>query len=124
MCVCDGLVTKSCPTLEILWTVGHQASLSMAFYRQEYWSWLTFPSPGDLPHPRIKPGSPTLQMISCIVGRFFLLTEPPGKPSIYVCVLVYIHVCVCIYTHAVWLAGSQVPNQRLNLDHGSESLEP
>ena len=38
------------------WTVAHQASPSMGFSRQEYWSGLPFPSPGDLPHPGIKPG--------------------------------------------------------------------
>jgi len=43
------------------WTVALQAALSMAFPRQEYWSGLPFPSPGDLPDPGIKPGSPALQ---------------------------------------------------------------
>ena len=43
------------------WTVAHQASLSSGFSRQEYWSGLPFPSPGDRPHPEIEPGSPTLQ---------------------------------------------------------------
>ena len=38
-----------------LWTVAHQASLSMGFLRQEYWSGLPCPTPGDLPHPGIKP---------------------------------------------------------------------
>ena len=42
------------------WTVAHQALPSMGFSRQEYWSGLPFPSPGDLPNPEIKPGSPTL----------------------------------------------------------------
>ena len=42
------------------WTVAHQAPLSVEFSRQEYWSELTFPSPGDLPDPGIKPGSPAL----------------------------------------------------------------
>ena len=42
------------------WTIAHQASPSMGFSRQEYWSGLPFPSPGDLPDPRIEPGSPTL----------------------------------------------------------------
>jgi len=42
------------------------------FFRQEYWSGLPFPSPGDLPNPGIEPGSPTLQEDS-------LLREPPGK---------------------------------------------
>jgi len=43
------------------WTVAHQASLSTGFSRQEYWSGLPFPSPGDLPDPGIKPRSPALQ---------------------------------------------------------------
>ena len=48
-------------TLATLWTVAHQAPLSMEFSRQEYWSGLPFPSPGDLPDPGIEPGSPALQ---------------------------------------------------------------
>ena len=59
-------VAQSCPTLChpvdcTLWTVPCQAPLSMGFSRQEYWSGLPFPSPGDLPDPGIKPRSPTLQ---------------------------------------------------------------
>ena len=56
-----GLVAKSCPTLATPWTVACQALLSMGLCRQEYWSGLPFPSPGDLPDPGIKPGSPALQ---------------------------------------------------------------
>ena len=56
-----------------LWTVGHQAPASMGFPRQEYWSGLPFPSPGDLPDPGIEPGSPALQADA-------LTSEPPGKP--------------------------------------------
>ena len=56
-----GLVAKSCPTLAIPWTVARQAPLSMGFFRQEYWSGLSFPSPGDLPYPGIEPWSPALQ---------------------------------------------------------------
>ena len=56
------------------WTVARQASLPMAFSRQEYWSGLPFPPPGDLPNPGIKPRSPASP------GRFFP-TEPPGKPT-------------------------------------------
>ena len=52
------------------WTVAHQAHLSMGFPRQEYWSGLPFPSPGDLPDPQIEPESPTL------AGGSFN-TEPP-----------------------------------------------
>ena len=55
------------------WIVAYQAPLSMGFSRQEYCSGLPFPSPGDLPHPGVKPGSPTLQADS-------LPSEPPGKP--------------------------------------------
>ena len=54
------LVAQLCPTLAILWTVACQAALYMKFSRQEYWSELPFHSPGDLPNPRIKPGSPAL----------------------------------------------------------------
>ena len=43
------------------WTVAYQASLSMGFSRQEYWSGLPFPSPGDLPNPGIEPGFPALE---------------------------------------------------------------
>ena len=43
------------------WTVAYQASLTMGFFRQEYWSGLPFPSPGDLPDPGIEPRSPALQ---------------------------------------------------------------
>ena len=56
------------------WTVDCQAPLSMGFSRQEYWSGLPFPSPGDLPDPGIKPGSPALQADA-------LSSEPPGKPK-------------------------------------------
>ena len=57
------------------WTVAHQAPPSMAFSKQEYWSGLPFSSPGDLPDPGIKPGSPELQVDS-------LPSEPPEKPNI------------------------------------------
>ena len=56
-----GLVTKSCLTLVTPWTVARQAPLSMGFSRQEYWTGLPFPSPGDLPDPEIEPRSPALQ---------------------------------------------------------------
>ena len=56
-----------------LWTIAHQALLSMGFPKQEYWSELPFPLPGDLPNPGIEPVSPAL------AGAFFT-TEPPGKP--------------------------------------------
>ena len=43
------------------WTVAYQAPPSVGFSRKEYWSGLPYPSPGDLPNPGIKPGSPALQ---------------------------------------------------------------
>ena len=56
------------------WTyVAYQASLSMGFSRQEYWSGLPFPSPGDLPNPGIKPRSPASEADA-------LTSEPPVKP--------------------------------------------
>ena len=55
------------------WTIAWQAPLSMGFSRQEYWSGLPFPSPGDLPKPGIEPGSPALWADA-------LSSEPPGKP--------------------------------------------
>ena len=58
------------------WTVAHQAPLSMGFSRQEYWSGLLCPLPGDLPWPRDWTHS---SCVSCITGRFFT-TEPSGKP--------------------------------------------
>ena len=57
-----------------LWTVAHQALLSMGFLRQEYWSGLPFPSPGDIPEPGIEPTSPAL-------ARGFFTTAPTGKPK-------------------------------------------
>ena len=57
----SGLVTKSCLTLTTPWTVACQAPLSTGFSRQEYWSGLPFPSPGDIPDPGIEPRSSALQ---------------------------------------------------------------
>ena len=54
------------------WTVAYQAPWSMGFSRQEYWSGLPFPFPGDLPNPGIEPRSPALQTDA-------LLSEPLGK---------------------------------------------
>ena len=59
-----GLVAKLCPTFAAPWVVTCQASLSMGFLRQEYWSGLPFTSPGDLPDPGIEPESPALQVDS------------------------------------------------------------
>ena len=55
------------------WTVARQAPLSIGFPRQQYWSRLPVPSPGDLPNPGIELMSPEL------AGGFFTV-EPPGRP--------------------------------------------
>ena len=55
------------------WKVTYQAPQSMGFFRQEYWSGLPFPSPGDLPNPGIEPRSPALQTDA-------LPSDPLGKP--------------------------------------------
>ena len=73
VCVCVCVKSLSHAQLFVtLWSVAHQAPLFMEFSRQEYWSELTFPFPGDLPNPGIKPRSPTLQ-------TDLSLSEPPGK---------------------------------------------
>ena len=57
-----------------LQTISRQAPLSMGFFRQEYWSGLPFPSPGDLPNAGVEPGYPALQEDS-------LSSETPEKPE-------------------------------------------
>ena len=71
---CESLFRSVVSDSVIQWTVARQASLSREFSWQEYWSGLPCPSP-DLPNPRIKPGSPALQVDS-------LPSESPGKPLI------------------------------------------
>ena len=70
---------QSCLTLATLWTVAHQAPLSWGFSRQEYWSGLPFPPPGDLPHPGIEPLS---QASPASTGRFLTTTlAQTGEPG-------------------------------------------
>ena len=71
---CSSRVQQQCPTLCNSMDYSPRAPLSMGFPRQEYWSGLPFPSPGNLPNSGIEPLSPAL------AGRFFT-TEPPGKPT-------------------------------------------
>ena len=74
MLACVRAVTSVVFDSETLWTVARQASLSMGSSRQEYWSGLPFPPPGDL----LNPGIEHVSCGSCTTGRFFT-TEPPGK---------------------------------------------
>ena len=74
--VCCCIVAKSClDSFATSWIVAHQTPLSMGFPRQEYWSGLPFPSPGDLLDPGIEPTSPAL------AGGFYT-TESPRKPRL------------------------------------------
>ena len=61
------------------WPVAHQAPLSMGFFRQEYWSGLPFPPPGDHPNPGIEPTSP----VSPALQADSLPTKPLGKPLVH-----------------------------------------
>ena len=73
-----GVCVKSLRHVQLFatpWTIAHQTPLSMGFSRQEYWSGLPFPSPGDLPNPGIEPGSPALQADA-------LSSEPPGVAGV------------------------------------------
>ena len=71
------------------WTVAHQAPLSMGFSRQEHWSGLPCPPPGDLPDPEMEPWSPALQ-----AGSF--LSEPPGKPTLPVSRSLILASAICL----------------------------
>ena len=86
-----------------LWTVGHQALPSMGFPRQEYWSGLPFPSPGDIPDPGIKPRSPALQADA-------LTSEPPGKPI--ACSRLPINICWINKWMNKWLNQMQLRRWR------------
>ena len=73
MCWCS----LSCVWLFVTpWTVAHRTPQSMRFSRQEYWSGLPFPSPGDLPNP----GTESESLASLAMAGKFFTTEPPGKP--------------------------------------------
>ena len=76
-CMC---MLSSIKLFAILRTVACHAPLSMGFVRQEYWSGLPFPSPGDLPDPGIKPQS---LASPALVGGFFT-SELPGEPTSWV----------------------------------------
>ena len=66
------------PLFETLWTIDHQAPLSMGLSRQEYWNELPYPSPCDLPNPGIEPVS----YVSCVGRQVLYQLVPPGKPIV------------------------------------------
>ena len=76
MCTVHAQLLSHVRVLETPWTLVCQAPLSMEFPRQEYWSGLPFPTPGDLPDPGIES---TSLASSTLADRFFT-TAPPGKP--------------------------------------------
>ena len=71
VCVCSVMPDSATP-----WTVACQTPLSLEFSRQEHWSGLPLPPPGDLPDPGIEPASPVSPADS-------LPAEPSGKPKYY-----------------------------------------
>ena len=105
-CCGVGGVAKSCPTLATLWTVAHEALVSMGFLMWEYWCGLPFPSPGHLPDPGIEPTSPAL------AGGFFS-TEPPGKP----CLLIVNYYISWTLSHLLgcWIHKGRIYCSNLNL---------
>ena len=79
------MINVSCSVVSdsaTLWTVAHQAPLSMKFSRQEYWGGLPLSSPEDLPDPVTEPGSPALQADS-------LPSDPPQRRKAVKCTEIY-----------------------------------
>ena len=77
LCVC---VFSCVQPFATLWTIAHQAPLSMGFPRQEYWSGLPFPLPRDLSNPGIEP----MSLVSPALAGGFFTTSTPWEASAYV----------------------------------------
>ena len=75
---CVHVHAQLCPTLCHLWAVANHNSPSIGFSRQEYWSGLPFPPPGDLPYPGIEPESP---MSPALTGRFLVAESPDAAAA-------------------------------------------
>ena len=103
------LVTQSCPTLCNPMSCSPLGASVHRFSRQEYWSGLPFPSPGDLPYPGIEPRSPTLQTDS-------LPSEPPGSKEDVVRIYDGI-LCACVLS-SDWLCNPVDCNLPSFLIHG------
>ena len=116
--VCAQLL-RSVRLFATLWTVARQAPLFMGFSRQEYWSGLPFPPPGDFLNPEVEPASPTFPALA----GGFLTTEPKsgsplGSPNqvyvnknidkVNVCVCVYIYTHTYIYKTHQWIRTKNI----------------
>ena len=99
------------------WTVAHQAALSMStgFSREEHWSRLPFPPPGDLLEPGIEPTSPSLagghaHKHTSIYTHVYICASPGPRSYTYICVCVCMCVCVCVtgYEHPNELSANPI----------------
>ena len=90
------------------WIVACQAPLFMGFSRQEYWSGLPLPSPGDLPDPGIGPGSSTLQ-------ADFLLSEPPGQPRSSQTIYLVMSLIIFFIIYLEFVGSNFIPLLKWNL---------
>ena len=86
----------------ILWTVAHQAPLSMEFSRQEGWSGLPFPLPGDLPNPAVEPTCPEAPALA---GGFFT-TEPPPPHKTWQSLVSHLHSFTSIFLSLILITKS------------------
>ena len=96
---CSCSISQQSPTLcNPMYYIAHPTPLSMGFPRQEYWSRLTFASPGDPPYLGIEP-------VSLALAGGFFTTEPPGKPCVYMYMYVYMYMCITINVY--WLGRKE-----------------
>ena len=112
LCTCVCQLLSPVLLFATSWTIAHQTLLSIGFSRQDYWSGLACPPPGDLPHPGNETQSPSLH------ADFFFsqLSKPPGKPS-HVCARYIFKYFICVMSplhYSVQLSYSVV----------SDSLRP
>ena len=140
---------KSLSRVQLLatpWPVAYQAPPSMGFSRQEYWSGLPFPSPGDLPDPGIKPGPPAFQADALTseapgTNRMELWTwmnstcntmndshqcntEQKARHKRIIIVWFHLqHIFLVVIGYTAQLVVSWFPDQRLNLGPGRKSIE-
>ena len=89
VCACTRMCVLHCfscvQLFKSLWTVAHQTPQTMGFSRQEHWSRLPCPSPGDLPDPGIQPGSPALAGVFFTTHATSIVLGPPRSPTIQDC---------------------------------------